>query len=174
MDSVSLVFLAGFHQLSRKAEVILEERFELAASPQAVWDFLIDPVALRRTLPGCEELETVDERTFRATAKVKLGFIQFRFRAKIRLGELEPPYALKAVAEGEDLGFAGSFKTIVEMRLRELSPGRTELAYRSQTSLLGRLAAFGSHFLEGKARQQAQEFIAAVRKEVEVPVAGAG
>lgn len=152
--------------------MILEERFELAATPQAIWDFLLDPRTLAKAIPGCEELVAEDERTYRATVRVKVGFLKFRFRMKTVLTRLEAPWALESVTEGEDLGLAGGFRATNGMLLRELAPGRSELTYRSQVGLTGRLATFGNRILQGKAEQQAREFIAAVRQGVERPVAG--
>ncbi len=152
--------------------MILEEKFELAATPKDVWDFLMDPSTLAKALPGCEELVAEDERTYRATVRVKVGFLKFRFRMKTVLTKVEPPLALESVTEGEDLGLAGNFRATNEMCLREFAPGHTELTYRSQVGLIGRLATFGNRILQGKAEQQAREFIDAVRKGVEAPVTG--
>ncbi len=144
----------------------------MAATPQAVWDFLMDPSTLAKAVPGCEELVAEDERTYHATVRVKIGFLKFRFRMKIVLTKVQPPWELESVTEGEDLGLAGSFRATNEMYLREVAPGRTELTYRSQVGLIGRLATFGNRILQGKAQQQAKEFIEAVRKGVEAPVTG--
>src|SRR5262245_59466023 len=52
-----------------------EERFIVNASPETVWAFLLDPERLAPCIPGCEDLEVVDDHTYRLRLTVKVGFL---------------------------------------------------------------------------------------------------
>ena len=51
----------------------IEQRFEVQAPVERVWQYLIDPKRVVHCLPGAELLEQQDEHTFLGAIKVKVG-----------------------------------------------------------------------------------------------------
>ena len=49
----------------------------------------------------------------------------------------------------------------------EVSPGETEVRYRSEVSVLGRLGSIGFSVMKGKVRQQGEEFARNVKAHLE-------
>jgi carbon monoxide dehydrogenase subunit G len=55
---------------------------QLPASREVVWAKLNDPAVLKSCIPGCEELNVAGENQFEAVAKMKVGPVSARFKAR--------------------------------------------------------------------------------------------
>ena len=67
----------------------IRERFEVPASPDAVWDVLSDPDAVVGCVPGAKIDKVADDGTIDASVLVKFGptRVTFRVQAKLDLDE---------------------------------------------------------------------------------------
>ena len=134
-----------------------EERFTVQAPPETVWGFLLDPKRLAPCIPGCEDLEIVDERRYAMRLTVKVGFLSTRQAIVMEVVEEDPPRRLVSKGHGEDklLGSQVDVRTTLE-----LSPEGegTRVAYTSEVRVLGRLGSIGDAVMKSKAGQLAAEF----------------
>jgi len=139
-----------------------EERFTVQAPPETVWGFLLDPKRLAPCIPGCEDLEIVDERRYAMRLTVKVGFLSTRQAIVMEIVEEDPPRRLVSKGHGEDklLGSQVDVQTTLE-----LSPeGQgTRVAYTSEVRVLGRLGSIGDAVMKVKAGQLAAEFAGNVK-----------
>ena len=87
--------------------MLIEGKFSLKAPIQEVWDFLLKPETLGSCIPGVEEMELIDERTYNSVVKQKVGPISVKLKFTTTLTEVDPPTHLKAVGRGEDLNKNG-------------------------------------------------------------------
>ena len=71
---------------------------------------------------------------------------------------MEPPRHLRAVGKGEDLGKHGSFNQETVVDLREVSEREVEVSYKSNVSVVGRLATFGDRIMRAKSKSVGEEF----------------
>jgi len=143
--------------------MLLEGKFTLKAPIQEVWDFLIKPETLASCIPGAEEMELIDERTYNTVVKQKVGPISVRFKFTTTLTEVNPPTHLKAVGKGADVGKAGTFTQESTVDLKEVSGGEVEVSYRSSVSIVGRLATFGDRIMRAKAKDIEKHFTQALQ-----------
>lgn len=130
----------------------------LAASREVVWTKLNDPEVLKACIPGCEELERIDDEGFRAVAKMKVGPVSARFRGRVSLNDLDPPRSYTIVGEGEG-GVAGFAKGGAKVSLLERDDG-TLLTYHVDAQIGGKLAQLGQRLVNGTAKKLADEFFA--------------
>ena len=72
-----------------------EHRFK--APREKVWEALLDPEVLSRTVPGSEGLEQTGENEFGGKLKMKIGPVQGVFEGKVALSDLEPTQSFTAV-----------------------------------------------------------------------------
>ena len=74
----------------------------LAVPRDVVWEAILDPEVLSRTLPGCEDMAPVGENQFRGKLKMKVGPVQGLFEGGVELLDLDPPngYNLKMDGKG--------------------------------------------------------------------------
>ena len=147
--------------------MLMEGKFTLKAPIQEVWDFLLKPETLASCVPGAEEMELIDERTYNSVVKQKVGPISVRFRFTTTLTEVDPPTHLKAVGKGADIGKAGTFTQETTVDLKELSGGEVEVSYRSNVAIVGRLATFGDRIMRAKAKGIEEQFTQALREKLQ-------
>jgi len=144
--------------------MLMEGKFTLKAPIQKLWDTLLDPETLLSCIPGAEKIERIDEKTFDCVVKQKVGPISVKFKFKSILSKVEPPTHIEVDGEGEDIGKAGHFvqKSIVD--LRETSGGEVEISYRTDATIVGKLAMFGDRIMRAKAKKVEEEFTKALQE----------
>ena len=130
-----------------------EERFTVHASPEAVWAFLLDPKHLAPCIPGCEDLEVVDDRTYRLRLAVKVGFLSTRQDVHVEIVEADPPRRLVSEGRGEDSRLGSRIELRNTLELAPAPDGATTVAYVSDVTLLGRLGSIGDAVMKVKAKE---------------------
>ncbi len=146
--------------------MLLEGKFTLNGNIQEIWDFLLRPETLAACIPGCEKMEAIDDKTFDCIIAVKVGFISVRAKFAITFTEIDPPGHLKAAGRGEDLGKHGSFNLNMVIDLMEVSEGEVEVTYKSNISVVGKLATFGDRIMRAKAKQLEAELTRNLREKL--------
>jgi 2-furoyl-CoA dehydrogenase large subunit len=139
-----------------------EGRAHVDAPPAAVWAMLLDPNTLQAVIPGCHGVEKVSETHFHADVTIGIGPVKGRYRAEVKLSDLDPPHAvtLSGSAEG-GLGFGGGEGRIT---LTPDDAGGTTLDYRYGAAIGGKVASIGGRLLDGAARVVIGQFFAALAR----------
>jgi carbon monoxide dehydrogenase subunit G len=116
-----------------------------------VWAFVIDPNQVGQCGPGVESIEVIDERHFKATAKVGIGFISARFVVNMEMAEQEPPDRAVIKAHGQAPGSA--VDATAEMTLSDGADGGTTMDWSADVTISGSLASLGARLIEGTANK---------------------
>lgn len=130
----------------------------LNASAQDVWDFLLAPGTLASCVPGAENIESEDNKTYKCLVKQSVGPISVKLNFTVELTEMKPPTYVKAVGRGEALGKMGTFSLVLEVNLTEKENKEVEVAYDMEISMVGRLATFGERIMRAKVDKVGKEF----------------
>jgi carbon monoxide dehydrogenase subunit G len=146
---------------------VVEERFDVAAPPEAVWAFLLDPSRLAPCIPGCDRLEMVDARTYRVRLTVKVGFLATTQDVRMTVVEADAPRRLVAEGRGEDARLGSQVDVRNTLELAPAGAGATTVSYRSEIKVLGRLGSVGDAVMKVKARELAGLFAERVRAAIE-------
>lgn len=122
----------------------------LAEPRGVVWEAILDPEVLSRTLPGCEDMAPVGDNRFRGKLKMKVGPVQGVFEGGVELLDLDPPngYSLKMDGKGAP-GFVNGNGSL---RLEDTDDGGTLLHYEIDAQVGGRIAAVGQRLLDSSAK----------------------
>lgn len=144
--------------------MLLEGKFILKANIQKTWDNLIKPETLAACIPGCEKMEKKDDKTFETIVVAKVGFISVKFQFTTVLTEIEPPKHLKAVGRGQDLLKQGNFSQETVVDLTPISENEVEVSYKSNVSVVGKLATFGDRIMKAKAKELEKQFTQNLQK----------
>jgi carbon monoxide dehydrogenase subunit G len=144
--------------------MLMEGKFILKVPIQKLWNTLLDPETLLSCIPGAEKIERIDEKTFDCMVKQKVGPISVKFKFKSVLSKVAPPTHIEVDGEGEDIGKAGHFvqKSVVD--LREIPGGEVEVSYRTEATIVGKLAMFGDRIMRAKAKKVEEEFTKALQE----------
>lgn len=139
-------------------------RVQIPRTPAEVWDLLMDPATLRRSIPKCEELEPLGANRFRVQLRFGVGFVRGKLRGEAELRDIVvgESYAFEVRARGT----AGSVEGLTFVQLSPASGGAsTELHYESDARVAGLLASVGEKWFEGTARSLAERFFEEIARQ---------
>lgn len=137
-----------------------------------VWAALNDPEVLAKCIDGCQSMRRLEDGSFAAAVKAKVGPIRATFKANLRLADLLPPqsYLIHADVNGGGVGFAkGTAKVFLQA-----DGDATLLRYEISARVGGKLAQLGSRLVDGAARKMAADFFAAFSQEFAAPASADG
>jgi carbon monoxide dehydrogenase subunit G len=147
--------------------MVIEERFIVNVPVYRLWDFLLDARSLASCVPGCEHVEPAGDNAYTARMKAKIGPISANFKIRIDISETSPPVCLKSTVRGEDSMMASNLNATSVIELKSVEPQKTEMCYRSEVTVLGRLGRFGEGIMRRKAKEVGEQFARAVKERLE-------
>lgn len=122
---------------------------QIPATPEEVFDVLMDPEALAKVIPGCRELEQIGENSYRADVTISIGMIKARYEATISLSDIKRPHSLRL--QGTGVSSLGGAEGGGDITLEANEQG-TLMKYQYEAEVQGKVAAVGGRMLEGAAR----------------------
>ncbi len=144
--------------------MLMEGKFTLKASLQKVWDTLLEPETLLSCIPGAEKVDRIDEKTYDCIVKQKVGPISVKVKFRNVLTKIESPTHIELEGTGEDMTKLGHFTQKSVADLKEMPGGEVEVSYKSDVSIVGKLAMFGDRIMRAKVKQMEEEFTKALRE----------
>lgn len=147
----------------------IQEKFEIDATIDRVWDFISTPELVVGCLPGAKLVEVVDERNFLGRVKIKLGAVTAAYKGKINFQEVDPAQHLLVMAgEGKDPS-GGTAKALITVKLTQYGSGATEMSTDVTLELTGKVAQVGGGMIKGVSHQLFQQFAKTAKKRLETP-----
>jgi uncharacterized protein len=128
----------------------------LPAPRETVWRALNDPEVLKRSIPGCDEIQKLSDTEMTARVSAKVGPVSAKFTGKVTLSDLDPPNGYTISGEGQG-GVAGFAKGGAHVHLKD-DTGGTMLSYEVHAQVGGKLAQIGSRLIDATARKMADDF----------------
>ena len=142
----------------------LKATYEFDASPERVFDAMIDPEVVASCLPGCEKLEPVGDHKYAAVLTIGIAAITGRYKGTVELRDLEPPSSYTIVVSGR--GNAG-FMT-GEMRVALKAEGaRTVVDMAGSAKVGGAIARVGQRLLGSTSNMMTGRFFKCLKEKVE-------
>lgn len=135
---------------------------QLAAPPEKVWDALLSPEVLVRTIPGCERLEATGDNSYAMTVTAGVASIKGTYKGTVELGDLNPHSSLTMRAEGA--GAAGTIGVDVAVTFAPGEGETTHLTYAADAVVGGMVGGVGQRMLTSVSKRMAGEFFGAVNK----------
>jgi len=144
----------------------LENRFDVAASPEAAWTLLNDVPAVLPCMPGAELLEVVDPDSWKARMQVRLGPISLQFLADLsrETTELQERRAVISVDAREARGRGKASATITSTV--EEATGGSRVSIVTELALRGPLAQYGRPIVAPVAEQLTEQFAACISQKL--------
>ena len=132
----------------------------LPVSQRLAWEALNDTGMLTAAIPGCESItpsEGGDAESFDLVMVAAIGPVKAKFKGKLNVGDLQPPYAYTLRFEGSG-GAAGFGKGSASVRLEAVGANETKLIYDANAQVGGKIAQVGSRLVDMAARKIANNF----------------
>jgi uncharacterized protein len=147
----------------------VEEKFEVQAPVERVWQYLIDPKRVVDCLPGAQLLEQKDDQTFLGAIKVKVGPLSMSYKGQAKFTELnEETHQVRMVGDAREVTGSGSTKISMLSTVVPLASGGSEVSVSADVELVGKIVQFGRGMIEEVSRQMFRQFAACVRQHLEV------
>ena len=148
----------------------IENSFEVAASPEAAWELLMDVPRVIPCMPGATLAETVDDDHWTAKMAVKLGPISLAFDTDIarEAADLDARRAVLSAKAREAKG-RGSAQATIESTLTSENGG-TRVDIVTDLALTGPVAQYGRGMVQSVAAQLTASFASCLQSQL-VPAA---
>lgn len=136
----------------------LENSFDVAAPRNASWRLLTDVPRVLPCMPGAELVEVVDERTWKASLRVRLGPITLQFMADVVREEMDEAAGRVVLsAKAREARGRGSAEARIESTLAEANGG-TRVRILTELTLQGSVAQHGRTVVPDVAERLTVEF----------------
>lgn len=127
----------------------------LHAPVEKVWDALLDPAVLVRTIPGCERLEGTGDNAYAMTVTAGVAAIKGTYSGSCSLSDLVPHESLVMRLDGA--GAPGTVGATVDVRFAP-SDDATVVTYDADAIVGGMVGGVGQRMLTSVSRRMAGEF----------------
>lgn len=145
--------------------MLIEGQFPIAAPPETLLVHLFDAGLMASCLPGCEKLEAIDADRYRAVVVISMAGIKARFDLQVEITKRDAQNVW-AVTRGDEGGHASSLQAESRVSLVP-TPEGTQVHYRSEVSVTGRLGRFALGMMKKKAQSMGDEFAANLQRKLE-------
>src|SRR5688572_11161489 len=120
--------------------MIFDGKIDLQVPANEAWDFLIDINKFSGCLPGIDEVTQIDDKTFEGVLAAAVGPISGKFSFRSTIVESRPPEQMVVRTEGTDSVTKSTVSADMTVDLRKVSEQKTQMEYRADVKIKGRLA----------------------------------
>jgi carbon monoxide dehydrogenase subunit G len=135
-----------------------------------VWDALLDPRVLVRTIPGCERLETTGDHAYAMTVTAGVAAIKGTYDGSCSLADLREHESLVMRLRGA--GAPGTVDATVRVSFEDLGAEGTRVSYDADAVVGGMVGGVGQRMLASVSRRMAGEFFGNVGQAIAAPAGG--
>src|SRR5262245_16147565 len=144
--------------------MIFEGKIDLDVPVQKAWDFLIDINKFSTCLPGIDEVKQIDDKTFDGIISATVGPMSGKFNFRSTILESRPPEQMVVGTEGTDSVTKSTVNADMVVDLRSVSQAESQMDYKADIKIKGRLAILGDMVLRATATLILQEFTRRLHK----------
>ncbi|MEJ7837593.1 MAG: carbon monoxide dehydrogenase subunit G [Thermomicrobiales bacterium] len=125
------------------------------ASPERVWEFMLDPEVLKASLPGCERLDPIGEDEYSATMTIGIGMIKGKYEGNVKITDKQEPNSYRMHLDGK-----GPQGQMTGDGLIEFIPEGTgtRIKWSGDANVRGVLARIGSRVIQPAAKTIVGQF----------------
>jgi carbon monoxide dehydrogenase subunit G len=123
---------------------------------EKVWDALLDPAVLVRTIPGCERLEATGENTYAMTVTAGVAAIRGTYDGTCALSDLREHESLVMRLQGA--GAPGTIDAAVNVAFAPVEGDATRIVYDADAVVGGMVGGVGQRMLGSVSKRMAGEF----------------
>jgi carbon monoxide dehydrogenase subunit G len=144
--------------LARIAAVKLESSFEVPVAPEQAWELLMDVPRVIPCMPGATLTETIDDSSWKAEVRVKLGPISLTFDTDVKRESAdEAARRARLSAQARESRGRGAAQATIESWL-SAHDGGTRVEVATDLMLTGPVAQYGRGVIEDVSTQLVQSF----------------
>jgi carbon monoxide dehydrogenase subunit G len=144
-----------------------EHSFTVNASAAETWDFLMNIPEMAGCIPGASDIVQVDDSTYDASVKAKIGPIGAKFACRVAIVALDPAARTGLVElTGKDSKLGSSVKAKMNMSMTEGDSGTT-VTVVTDADVLGKIGQYGHGMISKRADSMFADFTSCVKTQLE-------
>lgn len=132
----------------------------IPAEPIQVFERFVDPDTMQACIPGCAELEQLDDRHYRGLLVNEIAHVRFSASFAAEITEIESPGLVRAVLTGEDRKLGSSIKVNAVLQVAP-EGGTSRVDYEMDIALWGKLGRLGEPIVRRRSAEVERQFSAA-------------
>ena len=145
----------------------LENSFQVGASPDQVFAYLLDVNKVVGCVPGAELSEVVDPTTFKGKVKIKVGPITVAYSGTARISERnDADRQATLTAEGRETTGPGSARATAQMSVQTAGEGSL-VQIVTEYHVAGRVAQFGRGVMEDVSKRLIKDMANCIQANLE-------
>ncbi|MGN6031885.1 MAG: SRPBCC family protein [Thermomicrobiales bacterium] len=144
--------------------------YTLSASPQEVYQAMLDPEVLKACLPGCESLTEVGPDEYDAVMTIGIGMIKGRYGGHVKISDKNEPDSFTMLVEGK--GPQGQIGGEGKIILAPTADGGTHLTWEGDANVRGVLARIGGRVIQPAAKTIVNKFFGELEDRFAAQTAG--
>ncbi len=137
-------------------------QYSVDVPQRQVYEALLDPEILARTLPGCESLEPIADNQYRMKMKLAVAGVQGLFEGKVSLEDQQPPESFRLRVGGQ--GKIGFVNGNGQFTLRSSDPSTTIIEYEGEVKVGGIIAGVGQRLMDMTTKMMIKRFFASLSR----------
>jgi len=144
-----------------------EHSFTVDAPADKTWDFLMNVPEMAVCIPGASDIAQIDETTYDANVKAKIGPIGAKFACRVAIAQLDPAVRAGVVElTGKDSKLGSSIKAKMTMSMTE-QDGHTTVSVVTDADVLGKIGQYGHGMISKRADSMFDDFTSCVKARLE-------
>jgi uncharacterized protein len=133
--------------------VLIENEFDVAASPDEVYALMLDPERVVTCITGAEVTGKNDDGSYDAQVTVKLGPVRMKYKGTIAIVESDPAARTASMlAKGAEERGQGTAQATLNMAVSERAGG-SHVTVAADMLVTGRVAQMGRGVMQDVARR---------------------
>jgi carbon monoxide dehydrogenase subunit G len=150
--------------------VRLENSFQVPATLDRVWEFMLDVPRVAPCMPGCELTEIVDDRTWKGKVNVKLGPVSLSYAGKaVMLERDDAAHRVVLKADGTETKGKGTASARVTSHMEDAGEGSTRVVIETDLTLSGAVAQFGRGMIGDVSQRLTDQFAETLKERMADP-----
>ena len=151
----------------------IENSFTVKASPDRVYEFLLDVNNVVGCVPGAELSEVVDPDTFNGKVRIKVGPVTVSYNGTAHITSRDAATRTATLkAEGRETTGSGSAQATTSMAVAE-DGDVSKVTLTTDFTVVGRVAQFGRGIMEDVSRHLVGQAAECIQAKLEAPAPSA-
>ncbi len=143
----------------------IEGTYTISAPRETVWQHLMNPDSLARSMPGCEKLVPNSDGSYHAELKIGISAVKGNYHGRVEILDSVAPERYRMRVEGQGMG--GFVKGEGMLTLAENGAAETKIVYAGDAQVGGVIANVGQRLILAAARQMVNHFFRQFTQQVQ-------
>jgi carbon monoxide dehydrogenase subunit G len=146
----------------------LENDFEVPATIDDVWPYLLDVEKVVVCMPGAKLTETVDDDHYKGQLTLKLGPVKLTFAGKVDVEQRdETDHRMVLKGKGTEQKGKGAAQATITVVLSEIGSGGTKIAVEQDLQVSGQAAQLSRGMMQDVSSKLTRQFAECLKSNIE-------